>query len=388
MSGTLQQDLPRASTQRHGVILTFVTYLLAVAVVVPVLYYLEYGLATGLLATLVGLLAGLAALVPVKTRRVSGVVLLLLMVLMLLTVSDTPVPHFLLVMIATALVAGLWHPRVSGVCAASLALVVLLAFIVVPSMPKARGAARRMQCSNNMKQIALALHNYHDAYQCFPPAYVPDENGKPKHSWRVLILPFLEQQTLYDHYDFHEPWNGPHNRSLLLRTPPALRCPSTTVSETDVTEYFAVVGASTAWAGSTGTKLADFPDAKPMTILVIEATGHHIRWTEPRDLTIADAMRLAESAEPSHEGDMRNIAVVDGHVYCVSDHLPRDLWQRVLTIGAGPQVSEQELLQRIPARPRLKYCIRLTAWVAAVLLPIPWLWLNRHPIRCTADVPG
>ena len=85
---------------------------------------------------------------------------------------------------------------------------------------------------------------------------------------------------------------------------------------------------------------------------------------------------------------MRNIAVVDGHVYCVSDHLPRDLWQRVLTISAGPQVSEQELMQGIPARPRLKYCIRHGAWIAAVLLPIPWLWLNRHPIRCTADVPG
>ena len=57
-------------------------------------------------------------------------------------------------------------------------------------------AGFQLLCRNNMKQIALALHHYHDAFGAFPPAYVPDEDGRPMHSWRVLILPFLEQQAL------------------------------------------------------------------------------------------------------------------------------------------------------------------------------------------------
>jgi Protein of unknown function (DUF1559) len=63
----------------------------------------------------------------------------------------------------------------------------------------------------------LAVANYHETYGCFPPAYVADRDGKPIHSWRVLILPFLEQQELYRAYNFDEPWNGPNNRKLASR---------------------------------------------------------------------------------------------------------------------------------------------------------------------------
>ena len=74
-------------------------------------------------------------------------------------------------------------------------LVVLVAlFLPALRFGGAREAARRMQCSNHLKQIALALHNYHDEYKSFPPAYIADESGKRMHSWRVLILPFIEGQ--------------------------------------------------------------------------------------------------------------------------------------------------------------------------------------------------
>ena len=93
--------------------------------------------------------------------------------------------------------------------------------LLLPAFSSAREAARRMQCLNNLKQIALALHNYHDVYGVFPPAYIPDAQGKPKHSWRVLILPFLEEQGTYEKYDFDEPWDGPNNRALLTSMPRA-----------------------------------------------------------------------------------------------------------------------------------------------------------------------
>ena len=69
------------------------------------------------------------------------------------------------------------------------------------------------------------MHDYHGKNKHFAPAYVADENGKPMHSWRVLLLPMLEQQALYESYDFDEPWNGPNNSRLLAQTPPSYQCP-------------------------------------------------------------------------------------------------------------------------------------------------------------------
>ena len=73
----------------------------------------------------------------------------------------------------------------------------ILTALLLPAIQAAREAARRASCSNNLKQINLALLNYENAHKCFPPAYIPDEDGTPMHSWRVLILPYLEQNALY-----------------------------------------------------------------------------------------------------------------------------------------------------------------------------------------------
>src|SRR5207244_4506816 len=75
-----------------------------------------------------------------------------------------------------------------GVCVAAMCL--------LPSTRMPREASRRSVCVNNLKQIGLALQNYHDDFGCFPPAYIADENGRPMHSWRVLILPYIEQVGL------------------------------------------------------------------------------------------------------------------------------------------------------------------------------------------------
>ena len=73
----------------------------------------------------------------------------------------------------------------------------LLVGLLVPATRSAGPAARRAQCVNNLKQIALALSQYEQTYQALPPAYTVDAKGKPLHSWRTLILPFLEQSELY-----------------------------------------------------------------------------------------------------------------------------------------------------------------------------------------------
>ncbi len=97
--------------------------------------------------------------------------------------------------------------------------------LLLPAVQSAREAARRMQCSNNMKQIALALHNYESVYKTLPPAFTVDANGNRLHSWRTLILPFIEQKSLYDNIDLSKPWDDPANAILQTVSIPTYACP-------------------------------------------------------------------------------------------------------------------------------------------------------------------
>src|SRR5262245_49310958 len=88
-----------------------------------------------------------------------------------------------------------------------LVLVGILLLLVAMLLPGYRGgapreAARRMQCASNLRNIVVALHSYESTYGCLPPAYTIDADGKPLHSWRTLILPFIDQQLLYNQIDF------------------------------------------------------------------------------------------------------------------------------------------------------------------------------------------
>ena len=93
-------------------------------------------------------------------------------------------------------------------------LIATLQSLLLPAVQAARESKRQMVCAQNLKQIGLAMHAYHQKYGSFPPAYIAGKDGKPKHSWRLLILPFLDQEDLYREYRFDEPWNGPHNSQL------------------------------------------------------------------------------------------------------------------------------------------------------------------------------
>ena len=111
-----------------------------------------------------------------------------------------------------------WGQRVvEGLVAVS--IITILIALLLPATRSARPAARRTQCKNHLKQIGLALHNYHDAYGSFPPAFTTDADGRPLHSWRTLILPFGEHRTLYDTIDLSKPWDHPDNNAALEAIP-------------------------------------------------------------------------------------------------------------------------------------------------------------------------
>lgn len=183
-------------------------------------------------------------------------------------------------------------------------IVIALGLFLVGAVQDAREAARGSQCRGHFSQLAMAFHNYHDSYGCLPPAFIADANGKPMHSWRVLILEFLshEERAIHQQYDFSEPWDGPNNRHLAGKIPLALfQCPSGPHYEKSLmTDYVVIVGSKTAFPGSRSTTFDDFPDGRENTIFLVEIANSNIHWMEPRDLNF-EAMSFAvnDSQRPS-----------------------------------------------------------------------------------------
>ena len=221
----------------------------------------------------------------------------------------------------------------------------VLVALLLPAVQSAREAARRAQCSNNLKQIALAMHNYHDTYRCFPPAYLADEDGRPMHSWRVLILPYLEEQGLYEMYNFDEPWDSPDNRLLADMMPTVYACPSHPPLGSSETCYAMIVGPGTLSDGPTASSFRNITDGTSNTLLVVEASGSGINWLEPSDL---DAQQISyqvnNPAEPAgiqsdHPGGA-NVAMCDGSVRFVSEQTPIEVLKSMATIAGGEPVSE------------------------------------------------
>lgn len=204
----------------------------------------------------------------------------------------------------------------------------------------AREAAYCASCQGHCKQLSVALHCYHDAYGSFPPAYVTDSTGKPMHSWRVLLLPFIEEHSLYQRYNFNEPWNGPNNRLLAAEMPRTYGCPSAHGHQAgDETNYVVVVGAGTAWPGAQSVSLDQVTDSKSETLLFVEVQGSGISWMEPRDLDITS---LPQAINPRgklgisswHPGKA-NVSAVDSTIDVLNrETTPQELRSR-LTIAAG-----------------------------------------------------
>ncbi len=178
------------------------------------------------------------------------------------------------------------------VCVGMVPCTGILIALLLPAVQAAREAARRTECSNNLKQIGLAMLNYHDVYKTLPPAYIPDENGKPMHSWRVLILPFLEEQMLYDQYDFDEPWDSPQNLAVAQRMPSAYGCPSDPNGNSTTTGYMVISGPGMAFDGGQAFSMREFTDGTSNTMLVVEVRSGAVQWTDPTDL---DGSRMSFS---------------------------------------------------------------------------------------------
>jgi serine/threonine-protein kinase len=145
-------------------------------------------------------------------------------------------------------------------------------------------AGRRIQSQNNMRQIALAVLNYESAYNRLPPAYLADKNGKPLLSWRVAILPFIEQDALYQKFHLDEPWDSEHNKKLINSAVAVYRSPASK-NKPGMTNYLTIRGKDTVFPGKDSIKIMDIVDGTSNTIMVVEADDSKaVPWTKPDDL--------------------------------------------------------------------------------------------------------
>jgi hypothetical protein len=165
------------------------------------------------------------------------------------------------------------------------AVLFFLLCMISPYISKAGEAAWRAQCRNNLKQIEIALYNYRDDHGTLPPGFTSSGNGKPTHSWRVLLLPYIDQRDLFDQYDLSEPWNGPNNIRLAEKRPEIYTCSHGHIPFSSSANYLALLDTDASLKLGETEKNGDRTDK---TIWLVENTESEIQWTEPRDLQNSD----------------------------------------------------------------------------------------------------
>ena len=146
--------------------------------------------------------------------------------------------------------------------------------------------AQVAKCAANMQKISSALGAYVAEHGHFPPAYTTDEGGVPLHSWRVLILPYLGYEPLYEQLKLDEPWNSKHNSRFASQMPLEYHCPADPQAFNGETSYVVIEGpGGFPFNKSETISLADMRDGATRTLIVVETTGLGLGWMQPSDVT-------------------------------------------------------------------------------------------------------
>ena len=235
---------------------------------------------------------------------------------------------------------------------ASLFALGFLVLCLLPATPRAREAARRMQCSNNLKMIGLALSYDETQRGSFAPLNSVQDNGPPT-SWRVEMLPYLEQKTLFDSYDLASPWDSEENTKLASTKVTAFVCPSN-LQPTDAdgryfTAYARPFGANVKSAVAGKIDLSQV--GRSNSIAVVESCGQNIIWTEPRDALVEERTAginlpgktrgTSDGAISSYHTGGAQVVMLDGAVRFLSQSVDRKVLQQMLN---GVASNEQLMI--------------------------------------------
>jgi prepilin-type processing-associated H-X9-DG protein len=239
---------------------------------------------------------------------------------------------------------------VLGVLGGGVLILGLFIALLLPAIQAAREAARRTMCSNNLREIGMAMQQYHDEYGCLPPPYTVDKDGNKLHSWRVLILPYLGRNDIYDRIDLDEPWDSQHNLPLISMMPPVYRCPSNPLGpDRSETDYLMITGPGTVGDGPKGTKKRDIHDGPETTLHVAETAGSGVPWMKPDDFDVATMKReitgpgdrMPDGTISSWHPGVANVLFCDGHVTSLSTEIDPEILGRMLTKDGEEEVNAE-----------------------------------------------
>ena len=214
--------------------------------------------------------------------------------------------------------------------------------LLLPAIQKVREAAARMSSQNNLKQLGLAIHSYHDANGHMPQDIV-DKNGKPLLSWRVAILPYIEQDNLYKQFKLDEPWDSKHNKPLSQIMVKTFISPSATRPariEYGLSSYHAITGPGTAFEPGKKLRLIDFTDGTSNTIMVIE-TDVLVPWAKPGGFPFDPKLPLPKITAPGGKPTF-NALFGDGSVRAIKTTVTEKTLKALFTRAGGEVIDDKD----------------------------------------------
>jgi hypothetical protein len=185
------------------------------------------------------------------------------------------------------------------------------------------------------------MHNYHETYRRFPPAAVCGPDGKPLLSWRVLLLPFLGDDELYEQFKLDEPWDGPHNIQLLTQMPSIYGPYRNTPTKDGMTYFRVFVGPGAAFEGTKGLTRDDFSDGTDNTFLIVEAWDP-VPWTKPEELPYDPDGPLPRLGGIIKDGSFRAL-YADGSVHQIPKDIREDTLRAFITRNGGGRIEDPAL---------------------------------------------
>lgn len=225
--------------------------------------------------------------------------------------------------------------------------------LVTPAVASARQSARRMQSSNNLRQLMLGMHTYHDRFRSFPARAIRKDD-KQLLSWRVHLLPYLEENALYEQFHLDEPWDSEHNKKLIAKMPKVFAGRGLTAEQLKqgMTTYVVPVGPKTVFEGTEGNSLAKIRDGSSNTIAIVEVSPEHaVVWTQPEDWSVdfsdvfkgllgkpAKEKPAAADMPPAPSGFLS--AFCDGSVHFIAATVDKETLRRLLQKDDGEVIGD------------------------------------------------
>lgn len=219
----------------------------------------------------------------------------------------------------------------------------VLVGLLLPAVQSAREAARRTQAMSNIRQVLLALLIHEDAKGRLPTQAICDADGKPLLSWRVAILPYVEEGALYERFHLDEPWDSEHNRALIPLMPAFLTDPAATPEQirAGLTTVQLVTGADTVFRGPDQVLgVEEIVDGTSRTLAVIEvAPDLAVPWTKPADHPFDPERPLDGVGNPRRPGGLFVGGFFDGHVETFTPAEDPAVFRALVTPAGGEQVQ-------------------------------------------------